>query len=107
MDDSEIVVRDAPERERYEALVEERLAGFVDYERRDGTLAVLHTEVYPQFEGQGVGAALARAVLDGARAAGLEVNPQCPFTARWIARHQDYLDLVPDKWRDRVTRADR
>jgi uncharacterized protein len=109
MDDSveEIVVRDAPEQERYEAWVEERRAGLVEYERRGDTLEVLHTEVEPEFEGQGVAAKLARTVLDDARAAGLQVDPQCPFTARWIARHPEYLDLVPERWRDRVTRAKR
>jgi uncharacterized protein len=108
MDDSvEIEVRNAPEQERYEAWVGERRAGLVEYERRGDTLVVLHTEVEPEFEGEGVGAKLARTVLDDARAAGLQVNPQCPFTARWIARHQDYMDLVPERWRDRVARASR
>jgi uncharacterized protein len=108
MDDSvEVVVRDVPERERYEAWVGEWRAGLVEYERQGDTLAVLHTEVEPDFEGHGVAAALARTVLDDARAAGVQVNPQCPFTARWIARHSDYLDLVPDRWRGLVTRAAR
>jgi predicted GNAT family acetyltransferase len=106
MDDSaDLVVRDNPEEERYEAWAGERRAGFVDYSRDGDTLEVLHTEVTPEFEGQGVGAALARIVLDEARAAGLQVNPECPFTARWIARHPDYEDLVPERWRDRIARA--
>jgi predicted GNAT family acetyltransferase len=108
MDDSdELVVRDDPEKERYEAWAGERLAGFVEYERDGDTLALIHTEVQPDFEGQGVGAELARTVLDEARAAGARVNPQCPFIARWIARHRDYLDLVPDQFRGPITRSRR
>lgn len=106
MEDSvEVVVRDAPERDRYEAWVGERLAGFVQYSRQGDTLILIHTEVEPDFEGKGVGAALARTALDEARAAGLRVNPRCPFVARWIARHRDYLDLVPEQWRGRILRA--
>jgi uncharacterized protein len=106
MEDSvKVVVRDVPERDRYEAWAGERLAGFVEYSRQDGTLTLLHTEVWPDFEGKGVGGDLARAALDEARAAGLQVNPQCPFVARWIARHRDYLDLVPEQWRGRILRA--
>ena len=106
MDDSaEVVVRDAPERDRYEAWVGERLAGFAEYSRQGDALVLIHTEVEPDFEGKGVAAALARTALDEARAAGLRVHPQCPFVARWIARHRDYLDLVPEQWRGRITRA--
>jgi uncharacterized protein len=106
MDDSvEIVVRDAPERDRYEAWAGDRLAGFVDYLRQGDTLVLIHTEVEPEFEGKGVGAELARAVLDQARAAGLQVDPLCPFISVWIARHQDYLDLVPEQRRGRIART--
>ncbi len=108
MDDSiDLVVRDAPEQERYEAWAGERLAGFVEYSRQGDSLVLTHTEVWPEFEGQGVGAELARTVLDEARAAGLQVDPRCPFIGRWIARHQEYLDLVPEAWRGRVARAPR
>src|SRR5262245_46380913 len=106
-DNADLVVQDAPERERYEAWVGDRLAGYLEYSRNGDAVVLLHTEVKPQFEGGGVGAALARTALDEARGAGLRVNPQCPFVARWIARHLEYLDAVPQQWRDRITRATR
>ena len=40
-------------------------------------------------------------VLDDARSRGLEVLPRCPYIAGWIARHTDYLDLVPAASRSR------
>jgi predicted GNAT family acetyltransferase len=103
-DTIDVVVRDVPERDRYEAWVGERRAGFLDYSRQGDTLVLIHTEVELDFEGMGIAAELARTVLDEARAAGLEVDPRCPFIARWIARHPAYMDLVPERWRDRVTR---
>ena len=72
------------------------LLGTARYERREDVVVLTHTEVDPAAEGKGVGSALARAALDGARAAGLRVVPQCPFIATWIERHPDYADLVAD-----------
>ncbi|WP_442791381.1 GNAT family N-acetyltransferase [Micromonospora sp. NBC_01739] len=48
----------------------------------------------PEYEGRGVGAALARAALDEARTANLRVLATCPFIAGWIARHPEYQDLL-------------
>ncbi|MEV4711596.1 GNAT family N-acetyltransferase [Micromonospora sp. NPDC049374] len=87
---------DAPEANRYEARVEgeSKVAGFAQYIRTAELVAFVHTEVSPEYEGRGVGAALARAALDEARAANLLVLPTCPFIAGWIARHPEYHGLV-------------
>jgi predicted GNAT family acetyltransferase len=89
-----VTVADAPGRARYEASVHGGLAGFVVYRREPGVITLVHTEVEPDYEGKGVGSALARAALDEARAAGLRVVPACPFVAGWIDHHPDYDDLV-------------
>ncbi|MDB5732219.1 MAG: acetyltransferase, partial [Variovorax sp.] len=91
---SDIIFTDNTARRRYEAQRDGTLAGFVNY-RREGDLIILsHTEVLPAHEGQGLGSALARHVLDEARRQGWRVNPTCGFLAAWIARHDEYLDLV-------------
>ncbi|PZG20463.1 GNAT family N-acetyltransferase [Micromonospora craterilacus] len=89
-------VSDVPEAKRYEARVEgeSKVAGVAQYIRTTELIAFVHTEVSPEYEGRGVGAALARAALDEARAANLLVLPTCPFFAGWIARHPEYQDLV-------------
>jgi uncharacterized protein len=90
-----VTVQDNPERNRYEAVVESGVvAGFSEYQKRDGLLVFTHTEVDDAFEGQGVGSALARGVLDAAREAGLPVRPLCPFIRKYIDRHPEYQDLV-------------
>ena len=48
----------------------------------------------PRFEGQGLGARLARFALDDARERGLRVVPLCPFIAAFVKRHPEYQDLV-------------
>ncbi|HEV3172830.1 MAG TPA: GNAT family N-acetyltransferase [Actinocrinis sp.] len=89
-------VVDAPERDRFEIFVDERLAGFAEYSRNESAIAFTHTEIDPAFEGRGLGSILARAALDAAREEKLAVLPYCPFIKGWIAKHPDYLDLVPE-----------
>jgi predicted GNAT family acetyltransferase len=88
-----------PGEHRYVARVDGASAGLIAYHERPGLIALVHTEVDDRFEGQGVGSALAAFALDDARARGLSVLPFCPFVAGWIARHRDYVDLVPEQHR--------
>ena len=94
-------VVDAPERERFEILVDDRLAGFLRYRRHPGLIELVHTEVPDEYEGQGIGGALVRGALDAVRNEGLAVLPLCPFANAWIARHPEYVDLVPPERRER------
>jgi predicted GNAT family acetyltransferase len=54
------VISDAAERGRYEAHVGGELAGVLEYVLKHGRLALVHTEVLPTHEGQGIGSALVR-----------------------------------------------
>jgi predicted GNAT family acetyltransferase len=95
-----IEVRDEPQHSRYEIVVDGELAGFAEYEREDGKLAFVHTEIDQSHQGQGLAGKLISAALEGTRQAGLQVRPYCRFVRSYIASHDDVLDLVaPD---DRV-----
>ena len=87
-------VRDAPQQHRYEATVDGTLAGFAVYRDEAGVRVFVHTEVFPEFEGRGVGSALASGALDDVRASGGSLVAQCPFISAYIERHPDYADLV-------------
>ncbi|WP_436774353.1 GNAT family N-acetyltransferase [Yinghuangia sp. YIM S09857] len=99
---SVVEVIDNSAENRYEARIDGTVAGVAEYIRSKGLIAFVHTEVEPQFEGQGVGAALVRTSLDEARRTGMAVLPTCPFYAGWIARHPDYQDVLYQS-RSRVT----
>ena len=88
-----IVVVNNREANRFEVQVDGGLA-MAEYMLPREKIVFTHTEVPPAAEGQGVGAALARAGLDYARAEGLTVIPLCPFIAAFIRRHAEYQDLV-------------
>jgi hypothetical protein len=94
-------VEDNPQLSRYEILDGDIVAGFVKYRRGRGEIEFTHTEIDPAFEGRGLGGALARSVLDAARAQDLAVVPSCPFISGWIGKHPDYADLVPAERRKR------
>jgi len=96
-------IDDNPEEQRYEALVDGQLAGFIQYQLRGNSITIYHTEVDPAYSGQGVGGELAKVALDDVKQRGLELTPMCPFVASYIRRHPDeYLDTVARSMREKV-----
>jgi len=103
---SDVEVRDVPDADRFEAVRDGEVVGHIAYRRTTrGYYAFLHTEVEPAAEGGGVGSALARGALEALRENGSEVLPHCPFVKGWIARHEEYVSLVPEAERARFDLA--
>lgn len=95
-----VVVRDNPDEERYELLVDDIVVGEIEYHRRRSSdrIAFIHTEVSPELEGHGLASRLVAGALDDVRAHGLHVVPICPFVSTYLRRHPEYEDLVvPDR----------
>jgi uncharacterized protein len=96
---SEPVITDNQAASRFEIHVGGERAGLVQYHmpsHQPPVISFLHTEVDDRFQGMGLAGKLARAVLDSARERGLQVLPYCPYIKAWIAKHPDYVDLVPE-----------
>jgi predicted GNAT family acetyltransferase len=93
------VITDNADQQRYEIHVDGELAGFVQYRRRPGLIAFIHTEIEQRFEGQGLGSKLIAGVLDAAREEEVSVLPFCPFVNGYIERHGEYASLVPEEFR--------
>jgi uncharacterized protein len=89
-----VTVDDNPIENRYEARIDGTIVGASQYELTADTIVFLHTVVAQEYEGQGVGSAIARYALDDARARGLGVRPLCPYIRGWLQRHPDYADLI-------------
>jgi predicted GNAT family acetyltransferase len=90
------VVRDNPAELRYELVDGDRLVGLIRYRREPGAVALVHTDVDPEFEGTGSGGELVEGALDDLRERGLGVSPVCPYVRGWIDRHPAYAGLVVD-----------
>ena len=95
-------VLDVPESSRFEIHVDGQQAGFAQYRLKDGLVVFTHTEIDDAFEGRGLGSTLVRTALDTVRTRGLAVRPDCPFVRAYVARHPEYLDLVPAELRSRL-----
>jgi uncharacterized protein len=92
-----ITIRQRPDDHRWEIHEHEELVGLADYELDGDTVSFTHTETLPGNGGRGLAKQLVVAMLDDARANGLNVLPYCSYVAKVIAEHPaEYLGLVPN-----------
>jgi predicted GNAT family acetyltransferase len=68
--------------------------GWAEYRPAGDSVIVARTEIDERREGEGLGSALVRGMLDHIRASGKTVIPTCTLTASYIHRHPEYVDLV-------------
>ncbi|GAA4097115.1 GNAT family N-acetyltransferase [Nonomuraea soli] len=87
-------IKDNPAESRFEIFVDGRFAGFAEYTLTEKTVTFTHTEIYDDFEGQGLAGKLVAFALDASRDTGLKVRPLCPYVARFIGKRPEYQDLV-------------
>lgn len=93
-ENEDVSISNQDARQRYEIVVAGDLAGFVDYRPQGGSVALVHTEVLPQFEGRGLAGRLAQFALEDIRRQGAKVVPTCSYIAKYIQRHPHVQDLV-------------
>jgi predicted GNAT family acetyltransferase len=86
-------VTDNAGRSRYEMAAGDGTA-VLNYRRERDLLYLTHTEVPAEAEGQGIGGALVRAVLEQARRDGQAVVALCPFVHAWVERHPEFADVL-------------
>ena len=86
-------VVDNPSQSRFE-IVEDSGIAVLEYREQDGKLALVHTGVPKEMEGNGYGGALVKAAIEKARAGELQVLPYCPYAKAWIEKHPDAVDGV-------------
>ena len=88
------VVVDNPGESRFELLLDGEVIGRAEYLPAGDSIVVAHTEIDEGHEGEGFGGLLVRGTLEAIRAGGKSVIPTCPFTAEYIRRHPEFVDLV-------------
>jgi uncharacterized protein len=87
-------VRDNPRELRYELAEGDAVVGEIRYRREGDAIALVHTDVDPAYEGQGLAGTLVEGALQDLRERGLRVIPICPFVRAWLRGHPEYADLV-------------
>lgn len=73
---------------RYEITSDGALAGFAEFQRRPGMILFVHTEVDPEFQGQGLASKLAAGALADAVASGDTIVPYCPYINKYLRTHE-------------------
>lgn len=96
-------VADNPGESRFELRLDGEVIGRAEYRPAGDSVIVAHTEVDDGHEGEGFGGLLVREVLESIRASGKTVIPTCSFTAAYIRRHPEFVDLVDPSMRSQFT----
>ncbi len=91
MDTASLAVRNNERELRYELTRDDEVLGFIAYraEPETGRVTLVHTEIDPAYEGQGLGSVLVKGALDDLRERGLTVVPLCPFVRAYLRRHPE------------------
>ena len=88
-----------PDRERFELWVAGDLVGVLGYSSEDDdgqrTDTVLHTDLYDEYTGHGLGTRLTRGALAYIRDQGARVRPVCTFTKEFLDGHPGIVPLAP------------
>jgi uncharacterized protein len=88
-------IRDRQERHQYELDIDGKLAAWIHYRMRgNDTIELVHTEVKPEHEGQGLASKIATFAFDDARARGRKVIATCTYLQNFLQRHAEYQDLL-------------
>jgi predicted GNAT family acetyltransferase len=53
-----------------------------------------HTEVSPDYGGQGLASVLVQAAVDHAIGEDFAIAPVCPYVVKWIDKHEQYAEHV-------------
>ncbi|MFT3982129.1 MAG: GNAT family N-acetyltransferase [Ferruginibacter sp.] len=88
-----ITLHDNKAASRYEMTFEGHLS-LVEYEMKDDSIFLLHTETDPALEGRGAGTAIVEKVLADIEKRGLQLVPLCPFVVAYIKRHPEWERIV-------------
>ena len=81
------VEADNPARNRFELTANGETA-FLEYERTNDRLTLLHTEVPPSMRGRHIGDRLVEAGIAAAQSNGLRLVVVCPFARAYMRRHR-------------------
>jgi predicted GNAT family acetyltransferase len=82
-----------PSKQRFEINMDGQLS-VLEYTFKNHRLFLMHTEVPPALQSQGLGTELAHAALEYARQNELTVVAICPFVQEYVSSHPEYQSFV-------------
>lgn len=83
------------EENRISAILDGKTIGLIDYEKiNQDTIAVYHTEVDEEYEGNGIAAQMTKELIKFVKDKGYKIQPLCSYTKAFIERHSEYSELI-------------
>jgi predicted GNAT family acetyltransferase len=67
---------------------------FIDYRQHGDKFLLVHTEVPPELEGQGVAAALVEKTFKYLEANNFKIVPYCEYIKAYLKRHPEWEGLI-------------
>ncbi|MDR2538930.1 MAG: N-acetyltransferase [Bifidobacteriaceae bacterium] len=93
--DNKITVEHHPDQTKYVLLDGDQQIGELDYVvLKDQVKNFFHTEVNPEYAGQGLGKLLVKQALDDAKNDQIKIQPSCPFVHAFVQKNPGYESLV-------------
>ena len=95
-------IEDDVDHSRFDLFVDDELVGILGYRSGDGSVgdgpvvALMHTVVKEEYGDRGWAGVLVRASLNTARDRRWRIVPICTFVRRYLAEHEEFLDLVAE-----------
>ena len=91
----DLVVTHDEQAHRWEGRLDGAVVVLADYVPQGSSIAMVHTEVDPAHEHEGLATKLVDAALRDVRERGLRVVPACSFVRLHVRRHADeYADIL-------------
>ncbi|MBZ9629590.1 N-acetyltransferase [Salegentibacter sp. LM13S] len=79
----------------FQVLINEKQAGKMTYTWAGKSKFIIdHTEVDPDFKGEGVGKKMVKAAVDFAKENKLKVIPLCPFAKKVIEKKPEFQEVL-------------
>ncbi len=88
---------------RYNMTVDGEEAGFAAFQESETHIAFTHTEVDDAYQGRGLASQLAAYALADAVSRNLVIIPLCPYTERYLRRHE--VEGAQIEWPNRAPRS--
>ncbi|MBZ8176346.1 N-acetyltransferase [Corynebacterium sp. 3HC-13] len=91
-------VQHQPDNSRFVIMVDGQEAGLALYQESQGVRDFHHTEIYPQFQGQGLSSPLIKAALEDTKNVGLKIKPTCSAVEHFLSKEANaqFRALIAD-----------
>jgi predicted GNAT family acetyltransferase len=92
--DYDVTVQHLPDQRRYAAWINPIQVGHLDYKFVGKRIALLSTEVTPEYRHHGVATELIGATLEDIRTTGKKITVICPVVRAFINHYPQYEDMI-------------